>query len=151
MVGENSPPERRETTMTTHGKVEYLNPDGLFKSPAFTQAVAVTGPVKTIYVGGQNAVDAQGELVGKGDIATQSEQALKNVGMVLKAGGADWENLVKMNIYLVEGQSVQSGYEAFQKIWGKLANPPAITVAIVAAFANPDFLVEIEGIAVVPD
>ena len=40
------------------GKVEYLNPEGLVKSPVFTQVVAVSGAVRTIYVGGQNGVDA---------------------------------------------------------------------------------------------
>lgn len=134
---------------TTKGKVEYLNPDGLFQSPAFTQAVAVTGPAKTVYVGGQNAVDAKGKAVGKGDIAAQSEQALQNVGVALEAAGAEWENVIKMNIYVAQGQSVQKGYEAFQKVWGKHPNPPAITVAVVASFANPDYLVEIEAIAVV--
>lgn len=138
-------------TKATQGKVEYLNPDGLFQSPAFTQAVVVTAPVKTVYVGGQNAVDAKGEIVGKGDIAAQSEQALKNVGVAVEVAGAAWENVIKMNIYIAQGQSVQKGYEAFQKIWGKRANPPAITVAVVANFANPEFLVEIEAIAVVPE
>lgn len=137
-------------TKANQEKVEYLNPDGLFQSPAFTQGVVVTGPVKTIYVGGQNAVDAKGEIVGKGDIAAQSEQALKNVGVVVEAAGAEWENVIKMNIYVAQGQSVQKGYEAFQKVWGKHPNPPAITVAVVASFANPEFLVEIEAIAVVP-
>lgn len=137
--------------MSEKGKVEYLNPEGLHKSPAFTQAVVVTAPAKTIYIGGQNSVNAKGEVVGKGDIAAQSEQALKNVGVALEAAGAGWENVVKWTIYVAQGQSVQKGYEAFQKVWGQHANPPAITVAIVAAFANPDYLVEIEAIAVIPE
>jgi ABC-type hemin transport system substrate-binding protein len=48
------------------GSVQYLNPDGLHKNPAYSQAVAVTGHVTTVYVGGQNAVDASGAIVGKG-------------------------------------------------------------------------------------
>jgi enamine deaminase RidA (YjgF/YER057c/UK114 family) len=48
--------------------IKHLNPEGLHKNPAYSQAVAVAGPVKTVYVGGQNAVDSEGKLVGKGDL-----------------------------------------------------------------------------------
>jgi enamine deaminase RidA (YjgF/YER057c/UK114 family) len=60
--------------MTT-GRVEFINPEGLNQNPAFTNVVVVSGPVRTIYVGGQDAMNAAGEIVGKGDIAAQTEQA----------------------------------------------------------------------------
>ena len=53
------------------GSVQHLNPETLHHNPAFTQAVAVRGAVKTVYVGGQNAVNNAGEIVGQGDIAAQ--------------------------------------------------------------------------------
>ena len=53
--------------------VRYVDPDGLHRNPAFTNVVVVEGPVTTVYVGGQNSVDASGNIVGKGDIATQTE------------------------------------------------------------------------------
>jgi enamine deaminase RidA (YjgF/YER057c/UK114 family) len=134
---------------TTSGKIEYINPDGLHQNPAFTQVVVVTGPARTVYIGGQNAVNTKGEVIGKGEIAAQTEQALKNVGIALEAAGAGWEHVVKWTIYAVQGQSVQSGFQAFQKVWGNRPNPPAISVAIVSGLANPDFLVEIEAIAVI--
>src|SRR5215208_5636848 len=104
------------------GEIQYINPDGLPKNPAFTNVVTVTGPVKTIYVGGQDAVDASGTIVGKGDLKAQTEQILK------------W------NIYVVQGQPLQEGFEAFQRIWGDRPNPPAITGMFVAGLAHPDFL-----------
>jgi enamine deaminase RidA (YjgF/YER057c/UK114 family) len=131
------------------GSVQHLDPDGLHKNPAYSQAVVVTGPVKTVYVGGQNAVDASGKIVGKGDIKAQSEQVLKNVGTALAAGGAKLEHVVKWNVYIVQGQSPVPGFEAFRRAWGDRPNPPAITVLFVAGLANPDFLVEIDAIAVV--
>lgn len=130
--------------------VEHLNPDGLHKNPAFTQMVVVTGAPRTIYIGGQDAVDAQGNIVGKGDIARQTEQTLHNLETALKAAGASFEHIIKWNMYIVQGQPLAAGFEAFQRIWGRRANPPAITMAYVAALANPDFLVEIDAIAVVP-
>ncbi len=57
---------------TVTGSVQHLNPDGLHKNPAFSQAVVVSGSVRAIYVGGQNAVDASGQIVGKGDISFHS-------------------------------------------------------------------------------
>jgi enamine deaminase RidA (YjgF/YER057c/UK114 family) len=68
-------------TTSTHGQVQYINPDDLSKNPAFTQVVTVSGPGKTIYIGGQDAVDASGTIVGKGDIKAQVEQVFKNLQM----------------------------------------------------------------------
>jgi len=55
------------------GQVQYINPNGLHENPAFTNVVTVTGPVKTVYVGGQDAVDASGTIIGRGDLKTQAE------------------------------------------------------------------------------
>ena len=133
------------------GEVKYINPDGLSKNPAFTNVVTITGPVKTIYIGGQDAVDASGAIVGKGDLKVQTEQILKNIQIALAAGGAQLEHVIKWNIYVVQGQSLQEGFAAFQSVSGNQTNPPAITVAFVAGLAHPDFLVEMDAIAVIPE
>ena len=132
------------------GSVRYVDPEGLHKNPAFTNVVVVEGPAKTVYVGGQDSVDASGSIVGKGDIAAQTEQVLANVRAALAAGGAEPEHVIKWNLLLVEGVSLQEGYSAFQRAWVDTPNPPAITAAFVAGLANPDFLVEMDAIAVVP-
>jgi enamine deaminase RidA (YjgF/YER057c/UK114 family) len=133
------------------GEVTYINPEGLPKNPAFTNVVTVTGPAKTIYIGGQDAVDASGAIVGKGDLKAQTEQILKNIQAALAAAGAQPEHVVKWNIYVLQGQSVQEGYAAFQSVWGNPPNPPVITVVFVAGLGHPDFLAEIDAIAVVPE
>lgn len=135
---------------STQGHVMHINPDGLPKNPAFTNVIVVTGQVKTIYIGGQDAVDASGSIVGKGDIKKQTEQVLANLQAALKAAGAELEHIVKWNVYIVQGQSLQPGFEAFQQFWGRRPDPPAITVMFVSGLANPDFLVEMDAIAVVP-
>lgn len=132
------------------GSVQHLNPDGLHKNPAYSQAIVVTGNVKTVYVGGQNAVDSSGEIVGEGDIKAQTEQVLRNVETALAAGGAGLEHVVKWNVLIVEGQPLLPGFEAFQSAWGDRPNPPIVTAMFVAGLAVPDFLVEIDAIAVVP-
>ncbi len=136
--------------MTTTGQVQYVNPDTLHKNPAFSNVIVVSGAVKTVYVGGQDAVDASGNIVGKGDIRAQTEQVLKNLQAALAAGGAGLEHVIKWNLYVVQGQPLQEGFEVFQRFWGRRPNPPAISMAFVAGLAHPDFLLEMDAIAVVP-
>jgi enamine deaminase RidA (YjgF/YER057c/UK114 family) len=139
------------TATRPNGQVQYLIPEGLHYNPAFTNVVKVSGPVSTVYVGGQNAVDAGGEIVGKGDLAAQTKQALTNLKTALAAAGATPDDVIKWNILIVEGQSIEVGFAAFQEAWGSRSNPPVITAAFVAGLAHPDFLLEIDAIAVVPE
>lgn len=142
---------KRTKSTDVNGQVQYINPPSLPQNPAFTNLVTVTGPVRTVYIGGQNAVDTSGAIVGKNDFKAQSEQTLKNLQAALEAGGAQLQHVVKMNIYVLQGQSIQEGFAAFQQVWGDRPNPPAVSVLFVAGLANPDFLLEIDAIAVVPD
>jgi enamine deaminase RidA (YjgF/YER057c/UK114 family) len=137
--------------MTLTGQVQYINPDALNKNPAFTNVIVVTGAVKTVYVGGQDAVDVSGNIVGKGDFRVQTEQVLKNIQAALAAGGAGLEHVVKWNLYVVQEQPLRAGFEVFQDFWGKRPNPPSISMMFVSGLANPDFLVEMDAIAVVPE
>jgi enamine deaminase RidA (YjgF/YER057c/UK114 family) len=131
--------------------VEHINPEQLNRNPAFTNVIVVTGQHKTIYIGGQDAVDGDGNIVGKGDIGAQAEQVYKNLQTALAAAGARLEHIVKWNLYLVQGQPLEPGFQAFQKMWGNRPNPPTITMAYVAGLAHPDFLFELDAIAVVPE
>lgn len=132
-------------------KIQHINPEGLSKNPAFSQIVLTQGSGKTIYIGGQNSVNAQGEIVGKGDLAEQTEQTIKNLQIALSACGTTFENIVKLSIYLVQGQDLYRGFQVSQKYFGNLTNPPAISVLVVAGLANPDFLVEIDATAFIPE
>ncbi len=69
-------------------QIQRLRPDGLINSPAFSHTAVVPPGATTIYVGGQNAVDAEGSLVGPGDPAVQAVRALANAKIALEAAGA---------------------------------------------------------------
>src|SRR5690606_41287875 len=97
------------TNQSESGSVQHIYPDTLLHNPAFSNVVVVTGPVKTISIGGQNAVDATGSLVGKGDIQAQTEQVLHNLQVALAAAGAELHHVVKWNLYVVEGQPLEPG------------------------------------------
>jgi enamine deaminase RidA (YjgF/YER057c/UK114 family) len=127
---------------------KYINPDSLVKNPAFTQAVVIEGPAKTIYIGGQNAVRADGSIAGE-TLAEQTQQALLNVEAALTAAGATLHDVVRWTAAVVEGQPLVEGFAAFRQAWGDAADPPTLSVHVVAGLANPKFLVEIDAVAVV--
>lgn len=129
---------------------EHINPNGLITNPAFSQIVTTEGSGKTIYIGGQNAVNERREIVGKGDISLQTEQVMKNLQIALNSCGATVDNLVKLNINIVQGQNAYESFQTSQKFMKDVSDPPAITVLFVAGLVNPDFLLEIEAIAFLP-
>jgi enamine deaminase RidA (YjgF/YER057c/UK114 family) len=128
--------------------VRHINPEGLHRSPAFSQAVVVEQPAKTIYIGGQNGVDADGKVVGP-TLGEQARQAFRNLATILESEGASLANIVHWRIAVVEGHAfVGEGVAAFQQAWNPADPPPAITVHVVAGL-GPEFLVEIDAVAVV--
>lgn len=130
---------------------QFLNPTGMHTNPAYSQVVSVSGPARTVYVGGQNAVDAEGNIVGKGDLAAQVEQVLNNLKLALAGAGAEPQHVVKWTLYIVQGQDVREGFAAFQKAWGEPKNPPLITGVFVTGLTNPDFLIELSAVAIVSE
>lgn len=128
-------------------KIERLNPDTMYKSPVFSQAIAVTNPGKLIFVGGQNGIDKSGKMVGD-DLASQSRQAMKNVKTALEAGGASLKDVVSITISLVQGQDIREAFEAAQPEMDKDAPPSTVNGLVVAALTVPGALIEIQCIAV---
>lgn len=125
----------------------HLNPETLHRNPAFSQGVLAVNPGKLLVIGGQNGVDASGQLVSD-DFGAQTEQALRNLLEVLKAAGAAQENVIKLTIFMAAGQSIQAGFQASRNVWGNHAT--AISVLIVAGLGRPGALVEIEALAALP-
>ena len=134
-----------------NSKTQYINPEDLYRNPAFSQVVTTQGNGKTIYVGGQDALNGQGEIIGKSNLGEQTEQVMKNLQTALAACGANYEHLVKLTIYLVQGQDLQKGFQVSQKYLGSLKNLPAVSVLMVAGLAHPDFLVEIDATVFIPE
>ena len=128
--------------------IKRLNPDNMHKNPAFTQVAVVDQPAKLVYVGGQNAVNAKGEVVGD-DIATQSVQAYKNVLTALEAAGATMADVFKMTIYMVQGQSFAEGFKAIMPLIDPNVPPPTVSGMMVVGLANPKYLIEIEAVAAI--
>jgi len=128
--------------------IQRLRPEGLVSSPAFSHVAVVPPGATTIYVGGQNAVDAAGALVGGADVAAQSTRALANAKTALGSAGATVADVVQWTVLFVDGVDIAAAYGA---IAGELASdePALITAARVAGLGVPGALVEIAAIAAV--
>ncbi len=129
-------------------KIRHHNSAGLPTSPAFSHAVSVEGQVRTVYVGGQNAVGPEG-VIGD-DIGTQTAVALDNLTTALAAANAELRHVVTWSISVVGNDDLRPAVRAFEAAWGSGGAPPAITVARVSGLATPQMLVEISAIAAVP-
>lgn len=129
--------------------IDHPHPTGLMQMPSFSQVVVASG-TRTIYTAGQVSIDATGGLVGAGDLAAQTAQAMRNVSLALAAAGASFADVVKITTYAVnykpEDRAVIS--KARAPFFAGLT-PPASTLVGVSALALPEWLIEIEAVAVV--
>lgn len=127
--------------------IEHLNPQGMYQSPIFSQGIVLPANARILLIGGQNGVNAKGEVVARGDVVKQTEQALSNLQQVLKAAGAGLEDLVKVTIVMQQDIDLNAAFGAWMAVWGKRTNPPTVSAFRVPNLSNPDFLIEIEAMA----
>jgi 2-iminobutanoate/2-iminopropanoate deaminase len=112
---------------------------------SYSQGISVDSPKKLVFVAGQVSLDKEGKLVGKDDVVAQTEQAFRNVRAVLREGGCDLEDVVKLTVYVKRQEDFFKVTEARKNILGK--NFPASTLVQVTSLAYPDLLVEVEATA----
>jgi enamine deaminase RidA (YjgF/YER057c/UK114 family) len=130
-------------------KKQYANPKEMATPRFYTHAVSAEGPGKLVFIAGQVSWDANGNVVGKGDMRAQSEQVFKNVGYALAAAGAGWGDVIKMNGYMVgmHGERVAAYREVRQRFL-KEGALPASTLVGVERLVDPELLLEVEVVAV---
>jgi len=137
------------SAQTRPPQVRRTNPPTLSRPAGYTHVVEVTGPVKTIYISGQIALDAAGNVVGQGDMKAQAEQVFRNLEAALAAAGAKFSDVVKMNTYTTDIAQIQAIRDARGKYFGGVT--PASTLVQVVHLARPELMLEIEVIAAVPE
>jgi len=130
-------------------QIEYPTPAGLVASPAFSHVAVVPPGATTILVGGQNAVDAEGALVGEGDVAAQVEQVMANIVTALAAADASMADVVSMTVALVDGVDIDAAYGAAAASIPTDRPAPLVTAAFVPALGVPGALVEVSALAAV--
>jgi len=139
------------TASQSQSQLEFLNPSDLPTPPGYTQVV-VARPGRTVYVAGQVALDRDGQLVGDGDFLAQCRQTFANVGRALAAAGADFTHVVKLTTFVTDMSALAHFRAARDEVLGPAigAPPPASTLVQVQRLFRPEFLIEIEAVAVVP-
>ncbi|MEK6618475.1 MAG: RidA family protein [Nitrospirota bacterium] len=113
--------------------------------PRYSQGI-LTKPDRLLFIAGQTASDKDGNVVGKGDIEAQTHQVFKNLSSVLKEAGASLDNLVMTTTYITD-RKYREGYNRVRMQYYK-KDPPTSTLVIVTGLAHPDYLIEINGVAV---
>ncbi|MBV9375613.1 MAG: RidA family protein [Alphaproteobacteria bacterium] len=128
-------------------KIEQYAARGVFDPPTYSQAVKVTGGETILYLAGQVAYDHNGNAEHAGDFKSQARAALQAVKAQVEAGGGTMANIVKVNTYLTDIRH-RAEYAAIrEEFFGR--KMPASTLVAVSALAQPEFLIEIEAIAVI--
>jgi reactive intermediate/imine deaminase len=100
----------------------------------------------TIYVSGQVAYDANGNLVGAGDIKAQTRQVFENISTILAAAGVGLKDIIKINTYITDQSKFMDMLEVRREIFGE--HLPASTAVVVAGLAFSGLLIEVEAIAI---
>ena len=101
---------------------------------------------KTLYIAGQVALDPRGSLIGKGDFEAQARQVYTNLRNILHEAGGGMENIVKMTTLLTDQKNMESRRRIRKEFFGDIMPPN--TLMIVKALASPDYMIEVEAIAV---
>jgi enamine deaminase RidA (YjgF/YER057c/UK114 family) len=130
-------------------QTDFINPPELCPTFGWTHVATVEGG-KTIYISGQVSVNERGEVVGRGDLKAQTRQAFENVRLALAAVGATFADVVKTNLYVVglKPEHVPIIREVRSQ-YVRADHPPVSTLVGISALVGPDWLIEIEAVAVV--
>ena len=133
--------------MSAENNFQLLIPETMPKSVGYSQVARVTGG-EIVFISGQVALDKSGNVVGKDDFRAQVQQVFENLKAAVEAAGGDFSDVIKLNSSLLDFSHLQEFREVRDK-YINLKNPPASTAVQVSRLFRPEFLVEIEAVAVV--
>ena len=119
---------------------------GVYDPPIYAQAVKVSGAETLLYIAGQVDYDAEGKCEHPGDFAAQAKAVLAMLKAQVEAGGGTMASIVKVNTYLTDIRYRADYGPVREEVFGP--KMPAHTLVAVAALAQPEFLIEVEAVAV---
>jgi 2-iminobutanoate/2-iminopropanoate deaminase len=128
-------------------KIAY-NPETMRKPFGIFSNATLAGPGRLYFISGQVAVDAAGNVVGKGDVRAQTRQVLENIKAALAAVGGSMDDVACVNVFVVNMDHLAAIHEVRAHYWQD--NYPASTLVEVSRLVHPDYLIEINAIAIVP-
>ena len=126
---------------------DFINPPELYKHPAYTRVVTVKGPCKMIFIAGQTPSDDNYQPIAKGDYKKQYERVIEGLTIQLKAAGATWDDVVVRRVFTLDVDALQKVLREVERP-ENAAHPPTSTMIGVTRLSHPDFLIEIDLIAI---
>jgi enamine deaminase RidA (YjgF/YER057c/UK114 family) len=131
-------------------KIRYHKPEALYESRFFTHVVSVESAQKLVYVSGQVSYDRDGIVVANDDLREQCEQVFKSLTHALKAAGASWRDVVKVNGYMVDLNPADVNiYREVRARFLDQDHMPASTLVGVERLVHEDLRLEVEVIAAI--
>lgn len=128
---------------------DYLTPPTMSKPNGYSHAVRIRKGA-TVFIAGQVALDQSGNLVGKGDFRLQAQQAFANLKAAVEAAGGTMQDIVKLNVYVTDIAQLPT-YRQVRDLYIDGKEPPTSTAIQVSSLFRPEFLIEVDAAAVVPE
>ncbi|MBV8962868.1 MAG: RidA family protein [Hyphomicrobiales bacterium] len=125
--------------------INFVNPPELSSPTGYSHVAEVRGG-RLVYISGQIALDAQGKLVGKGDLEAQADQVFRNLGAALASVGCTARNVVKFTVFMRDVKDLAAYRRARDRFVGE-GPRPASTLVEISKLVSEDFLIEIEAVA----
>ncbi len=128
---------------------QHINPDGMYKHPAFTRIITVKGPMKIIFIAGQTPSDENYKCVAPGDYRAQYLAVMKNLEIQLEAAGAGWEDVVYRRVFVLDvDEYLKVSSDPATPKFGNPDLPPPSTMVGVTRLSDPEYLIEIDLMAI---
>ena len=128
-------------------KIEPYCPPTVHKAPGYSQGIKVTGAQTILFLAGQVSYEKDGTTKHKGDFKAQARECFECIKRLVEAAGGTVKNVVKLNTYILDVGNRPAYREARKEVLGD--HEPASTMVQISALASPDFMIEIEAIAVI--
>ena len=131
---------------------KIINPAALAAPRGFNHGILVTGG-RLLFLAGQDAGDAEGNIVGPGDLVAQMEQVLQNLRTVVEEAGGQMQDIMKLNIFVRDRDDYLRNLKSFGPLYQSYFGSyyPAMALFEVSAFFKDEALIELEGMAVIPE
>lgn len=128
---------------------EIVNPESLAEPHGFNHGILVEGG-QWLFLAGQDASGADGEIVAPGDLIGQFDQVVHNLATVVETAGGDPDDIVKLNVFVADRDEYRANLGPLGEIFGDYFEEyPAMALFEVSNFFQPDALIEMEGFAVI--
>jgi reactive intermediate/imine deaminase len=139
---------RKERSMTDVRSPEIIAPESIHKPMGYSHALKINSG-QPLFIAGQVALDASGNLVGGGDFRAQTRQVFENLKAIVESAGGSFSDIVKLNVYVTDRARLPE-YREVRDRYVDLERLPASTAVQVVALFRPEFLIEVEAVAALP-